>query len=77
MVCGVWIALQSFLGFPILIDEILYAVLGVSILILGFLLYREHMARVAHIPDTFAEYKPDARDVDIDISNSSHDASSA
>ena len=44
---GAWVAVQSFLGFPLLWDEVMLAVLGVAILALGISLHRDASARRA------------------------------
>lgn len=43
MVFGVWVALQSFLGLPRIWDEVIFVILGLSILGLGVLLRRGRM----------------------------------
>jgi len=59
---GIWVALQSFLGFPLWIDEALYGLLGMGILILGFMLSRERIAREGRRVDTFVERTPDVEE---------------
>lgn len=58
---GAWVAVQSFLGFPLQWDIIILAVLGVAILGLGILLRRDALARrgprALHI-ETFVENVP-------------------
>jgi hypothetical protein len=58
---GIWVALQSFLGFPLQWDLVILAILGVAILGLGILLRRDALLRNAprtHHTETFAENVP-------------------
>ena len=70
---GIWVALQSFLGFPLWIDEVLFGVLGLSIATLGFVLYRESAVLHRHA-DTFAEHTPEVED-EIELPVESHESS--
>ena len=58
---GAWVAVQSFLGFPLQWDEVALAILGVAILGLGVLLRRDAIARRApraRRTETFVENVP-------------------
>lgn len=59
MVLGVWVALQTLLGFPLWVDRLLYALLGLCVALLGFVLYREHVKRAGRHADTFVEHTPE------------------
>jgi hypothetical protein len=63
---GAWVALQSFLGFPLQWDMIMLAILGIAILGLGVLLRRDAIARrTHHTPhaETFIENTPEDPEV--------------
>jgi len=54
MFLGVWVAVQSFLGFPIAWDMVILAVLGTALLCLGIILRHEALVRLRKrvIPET-------------------------
>jgi hypothetical protein len=63
MFLGAWVAVQSFLGFPLLWDRIILAILGIGIVGLGILLRREGVARRGgrvRRSETFVENTPAA-----------------
>ncbi len=58
---GAWVAVESFLGFPLQWDVIILAILGVAIVGLGILLRRDAIARRslrARRSETFVENVP-------------------
>lgn len=61
MFLGAWVAVQSFVGLPLLWDRIVLAILGVVIIGLGILLRREGIARRGgrvRRSETFVENAP-------------------
>ena len=65
MFFGAWVAVESFLGFPLLWDEVIYGILGVCIVLLGILLRRDALrrrARHAQRAETFAENAPEVEE---------------
>ena len=47
MFFGLWVAVESYLGLPLSWDEIILAILGIAIVVLGILLARDARARHA------------------------------
>jgi hypothetical protein len=46
-IIGLWVALLSFLGFPVFIKKILFLLTGIAIMYLAYLFYLEVKVRLA------------------------------
>ncbi|MDQ3245126.1 MAG: hypothetical protein M3P22_02175 [bacterium] len=58
LILGIWVAILSYLGFPILLKNILFVATGLVLVYFSFVLYKEHKDKNGgDIFDNFSENK--------------------
>lgn len=60
LILGIWVAILPYLGFPILIKNILFSVSGLVLVYFSYILYAEvkSKSKVEKIFDSFSENNP-------------------
>ncbi len=57
LILGIWVAILPYLGFPLLIKNILFSVSGLVLVYLSYILYADHRSKekVTKVFETFSE----------------------